>query len=188
MTTAGVASDPVVLFGLALTAGFAWYRRYRDAELQVEALERQSNAARLAALRMQLSPHTLFNLLNTIRGQIGWDPEAARQLVVQLSELLRKLLNAGEREFSLLADELQFVRLYLGLQHSRFPDRLHYSLPESVPALWMRHRARWEYGHATGFALQLIGLAALVTSVLVETPPAAPARQEREDLRAPRAA
>jgi hypothetical protein len=62
------------------------------------------------------------------------------------------------------------------------------SAPESVPALWMRHRARWEYGHATGFALQLIGLAALVTSVLVETPPAAPARQEREDLRAPRAA
>jgi hypothetical protein len=62
------------------------------------------------------------------------------------------------------------------------------SAPESVPALWMRHRARWEYGHATGFALQLIGLAALVTSVLVETPPAAPARRETEDLRAPRAA
>lgn len=124
-------------FGLALVSGFAWYRRYRDAELQVEALESQTNAARLSALRMQLSPHTLFNLLNTIRGQIGWDPQAAQQLVVQLSDLLRKLLNAGEREFSLLADELQFVRLYLSLQQSRFPDRLRISLPESVPALWV---------------------------------------------------
>lgn len=126
-------------FGLALITGFALYRRYRDAELQVEALERQSSAARLSALRMQLSPHTLFNLLNTIRGQIGWDPRAAQQMVVQLSDLLRKLLNAGEREFSLLVDELHFVRLYLTLQQSRFSDRLQVSLPpdESVPAAWV---------------------------------------------------
>lgn len=126
-------------FGLALLTGFALYRRYRDAELHVEALERQSNAARLSALRLQLSPHTLFNLLNTIRGQIGWDPRAAQQLVVQLSDLLRKLLSAGEREFSLLTDELQFARLYLGLQRSRFSDRLRISLPpeESVPAAWV---------------------------------------------------
>ena len=31
---------------------FALYQRYRDAELQVAALERQSNSARLSALRM----------------------------------------------------------------------------------------------------------------------------------------
>jgi hypothetical protein len=42
--------------------------------------------------------------------------------------------------------------------------------PESVPALWMRLRTRWEYGHAAGFAVQLLGLGALVTSVLVDTP------------------
>ena len=126
-------------FGLALVTGFAWYRRYRDAQVQMEALEGQTNAARLSALRMQLSPHTLFNLLNTIRGQISWDPKAAQQLVVQLSDLLRKLLSAGEREFSLLTDELQFVRLYLSLQQSRFPDRLRISLPadEAVPAAWV---------------------------------------------------
>lgn len=126
-------------FGLALITGFALYRRYRNTELQVEALERLSSAARLSALRLQLSPHTLFNLLNTIRGQIGWDPAAAQQLVVQLSDLLRRLLNAGEREFSLLGEELQFVRLYLGLQQSRFPHRLRIDLPApgSVPALWV---------------------------------------------------
>ena len=33
-------------FGLALITGFALYRRYRDAELYMEALERQSNADR----------------------------------------------------------------------------------------------------------------------------------------------
>lgn len=42
--------------------------------------------------------------------------------------------------------------------------------PAAVPALWMQLRGRWEYGHAAGFVLQLVGLAALIHSVLVEIP------------------
>ena len=126
-------------FGLAAINGFSWYQRYRDAELRVTALESDWHAARLAALRMQLSPHTLFNLLNTIHAQIAWDPELAQSMVIQLADLLRRLLNAGEREFSRLADELQFVRLYLELQMRRFPDRLSIALPDAagIPALWV---------------------------------------------------
>jgi hypothetical protein len=45
--------------------------------------------------------------------------------------------------------------------------------PGSVPGLWASLRARWEYGHAVGFALELLGFCALVVSVLVETPTAA---------------
>jgi len=126
-------------FGLALVTGFAFYKRYRDAEMRVTALEQQWSAARLAALRMQLSPHTLFNLLHTIRGQIAWDPKAAQAMVVQLADLLRRLLNAGERDFAPLASELQFVRLYLELQCRRFPDRLAMNLPDaaSLPHAWV---------------------------------------------------
>jgi hypothetical protein len=43
------------------------------------------------------------------------------------------------------------------------------SAPETVPALWMQLRKRWEYGHAGGFALQLVGFCAIVISVLAET-------------------
>src|SRR5579863_3112514 len=111
-------------FGLALITGFAFYQRLRDSQLRSAALERALTQAHLAALRMQLSPHTLFNLLHTIRGQITWDPPAAQAMVVQLGDLLRRLLNAGEREFTRLADELQFVTLYLELQQKRFADRL----------------------------------------------------------------
>lgn len=42
------------------------------------------------------------------------------------------------------------------------------SFPESVPALWMRWRDRWEYGHAAAFVFQLGGLGALVLSILQE--------------------
>jgi hypothetical protein len=42
--------------------------------------------------------------------------------------------------------------------------------PATVPAVWTRLRSRWEYGHAAGFIVQLVGLCALVLSVVVETP------------------
>ena len=120
-------------FALALVMGFAFYQRLRDAQLRSAALERALTAANLAALRMQLSPHTLFNLLHTIRGQISWDPAAAQSMIVQLGDLLRRLLTAGERDFSRLEEELQFVRSYLGLQQRRFADRLTVTVPPSAP-------------------------------------------------------
>ena len=126
-----VSFIPTYGFGLALVTGSSLYTRFRNLELQRSALEREWSAARLAALRMQLSPHTLFNLLHTIRGQIEWDPKSAQAMVVQLADLLRRLLNAGEHDFSRLSDELHFVRLYLELQQKRFADRLTITLPPS---------------------------------------------------------
>src|ERR1700675_775613 len=130
---------PTYGFGLALITGLALYTRFRNSELRLAALEREWSSARLAALRMQLSPHTLFNLLHTIRGYIEWDPKGAQAMVVQLADLLRRLLNAGERDFSRLADELQFAKLYLELQQRRFTDRLIVELPNpaEIPGVWV---------------------------------------------------
>ncbi len=126
-------------FALALVSGIAIYRRFKEAELRSKALENAWSDARLAALRMQLSPHTLFNLLHTIRGQIAWDPPSAQTMIVQLGDLLRRLLSAGERDFVLLRQELEFVQLYLELQRQRFADRLLLSLPDpaSAAAAWV---------------------------------------------------
>ena len=130
---------PAYGFGLGLITGLALYTRFRNSELRLAALEREWSAARLSALRMQLSPHTLFNLLHTIRGHIEWDPKGAQSMVVQLADLLRRLLNAGERDFSKLHDELQFVRLYLELQQRRFADRLTVDLAsgQEIPTVWV---------------------------------------------------
>jgi LytS/YehU family sensor histidine kinase len=126
-------------FGLALVTGAAFYKQYRDAQLRAEAFERQWSGARLAALRMQLSPHTLFNSLNLIKGQIAWNPTAAQKLLVQLADLLRRLLNAGNRDFARLREELELVGLYLELQQQRFSERLTIELPDraSTPDVWV---------------------------------------------------
>jgi hypothetical protein len=53
------------------------------------------------------------------------------------------------------------------------------SEPGSVPAMWTQLRARWEYGHATGFVIQLGGFCALLASILAETPGAPRERLRR---------
>ena len=60
-------------------------------------------------------------------------------MVVQLGDLLRRLLTAGEREFSRLGDELRFARLYLELQQKRFADRLTIWLADldGLPPVWV---------------------------------------------------
>jgi two-component system, LytTR family, sensor kinase len=126
-------------FGIVLVTGFAYYQRLRNAELRNSTLEQGWTNARLAALRMQLSPHTLFNLLHTIRGHINKEPQVARAMVVQLADLLRRLLSASQREFASLTEELTFVRLYLELQQQRFADRLTIVLPalQNHSDLWI---------------------------------------------------
>jgi Histidine kinase len=126
-------------FGIVFVTGFAYYQRLRNAEVRNSTLEQGWANARLAALRMQLSPHTLFNLLHTIRGHINKEPQVARAMVVQLADLLRRLLSASQREFASLPEELTFVRLYLELQQQRFAERLSIVLPavENHSDLWV---------------------------------------------------
>jgi len=126
-------------FGLALISGVATWRRYHELQLRNSELRRDWAGARLAALRTQLSPHTLFNVLHTIQARISGEPEVAQTLIASLGDLLRGLLQAGERDFTQLRDELQFVELYLGLQIGRFADRLkvHVQNGADVPAVWV---------------------------------------------------
>ena len=126
-------------FGLAFLTVVSTWRRYHVLRLRSSELQRDWAGARLAALRAQLSPHTLFNILHTIQARITGEPEVAESLIASLGDLLRGLLQAGERDYARLIDELEFVELYLGLQLGRFADRLtvHVQRGADLPAVWV---------------------------------------------------
>ena len=46
-----------------------------------------------------------------------------------------------------------------------------------VPADWTKYRANWEWGHATIAVVELLGFAALIWSVLADTPRSEPTPQ-----------
>jgi LytS/YehU family sensor histidine kinase len=45
-------------------------------------------------------------------------------MIVRLSELLRRTLDRGDVQEVPLREELEFLRIYLGIEQTRFPDRL----------------------------------------------------------------
>ncbi len=102
-----------------------YYRKYREREYQAAQLESQLVQAQLQSLRMQLHPHFLFNTLNGIVGLVrDQQNHAAVEMLVGLSELLRHALEHSAEQEVELSEELNFVKLYLHIQQTRFPDRL----------------------------------------------------------------
>jgi two-component system LytT family sensor kinase len=79
--------------------------------------------ARLDALRAQINPHFLFNILNTIASKSRTDPDEARQLLLRLSDFFRYAVRQ-EGQLAEFAQEYFFVRTYLSLEQARFGDRL----------------------------------------------------------------
>jgi LytS/YehU family sensor histidine kinase len=125
--------DELVIYLAVLAAGFArdYFLRYRAHAAESARLEAQLAEARLAALRMQLNPHFLFNTLHAVSALVERDPAGVRRLVARLSALLRHVLDSGARQEVTLAEELAFARDYLDIQRVRFQDRLR--VEEEVP-------------------------------------------------------
>jgi two-component system LytT family sensor kinase len=88
-------------------------------EMKLEEQRRLLLQARLDALTSQINPHFLFNTLNSVASLVRVDPDTARQLIVKLSSILRRLLSKHE-SYSPLVDELQLIDDYLGIEVVRF--------------------------------------------------------------------
>ncbi len=69
---------------------FAYYREYREREVEASLLEARLATAKLKALQMQLHPHFLFNTLHSISMLNLTDGDAANRVIVRLGELLRR--------------------------------------------------------------------------------------------------
>ena len=94
--------------------------------------------ARMEALQNQINPHFLFNTLNSVSSLVRFDPDTARELIIKLATILRRLLNSSE-SFVPLREEIEFIDNYLDIEVVRFGrDKLRVIKelePESVECL-----------------------------------------------------
>ena len=95
---------------------------------QNQATQLRLRQSEVNVLRSQTNPHFLFNTLNLLASEVGHDPANAKEIIYDLSDLLRDSMRAAEQEFLLLEEEVRLVKLYLTLQQKRFPDRLNYEI------------------------------------------------------------
>jgi two-component system LytT family sensor kinase len=104
--------------------GMGYYQQLREKETAAAQLEVQLANAKIAALRMQLNPHFLFNTMNSISSLMRSDIEAADSLLEQLSSLLRMTLERRDVQLIPLHDEIEFTETYLAMQDRRYTGRV----------------------------------------------------------------
>jgi two-component system LytT family sensor kinase len=82
--------------------------------------------ARLEALRSQLNPHFILNLLHSLAGIAGRDADRAAAMIERLGDLLRYVVRVQKEDADLVAfrDEWRFVLDYLDLESMRLRERL----------------------------------------------------------------
>lgn len=140
-----VPVDPVyigysMIEGLALFFGWSclsvaqiYSDEARDRERQLAAVREEALAAQMQALRYQVSPHFLFNTLNSVAGLIEEGAsDRANRMVLSLSDFLRATLMLDPVQDVRLADELALQEDYLLIERERFSDRM--DLRIEVPA------------------------------------------------------
>jgi LytS/YehU family sensor histidine kinase len=98
-----------------------------------ERLKRENLSIQLEGLKNQISPHFLFNSLNTLAAIIPEDPMQSVEFVHKLSHTYRYLLEQKDKNLVELSTELDFIQSYYFLQRIRFGDnlRLTIELPEA---------------------------------------------------------
>ena len=104
--------------------GFRYYEQSRAQELAAAHMETELANAQLQALNMQLHPHFLFNTLHAISTLVPDAPQAAQEMVVKLSDLLRATLSKIDQHEVALQQELELLDCYLTIEQARFGDRL----------------------------------------------------------------
>jgi hypothetical protein len=115
---------------VSVSSGLAlWRDLVRTREMQ-QQMSLEKVTAELAMLKLQISPHFLFNTLNNIRWLTGESAEVAEEAIIKLSQLLRYILYQAHQDRVPLEQEIIHLQNYIDLQKMRLVD------PDSVQFSW----------------------------------------------------
>jgi LytS/YehU family sensor histidine kinase len=95
----------------------------KDSEEKEEKLKSE-----LSFLRSQISPHFIFNVLNSIVYLIRTKSDRAENVTIELSNLIRYMLYESENKQVLLEKEIEYLKNYIELQKIRFGDDVNINL------------------------------------------------------------
>lgn len=110
-----------------------WYlKEQRNLQLQKENTESQ-----LQLLTARVHPRFLFNTLNNIYSKIQNESPEGSKMIMQLSDMLRYILNEGSKALVPLKKELTMIQDYINLEKIRYGNQLdlYVSLPKNADNL-----------------------------------------------------
>ena len=126
----------LLMVALGLSGIFAVYKIRTQQIIKAEELKSQFRQqlaeAETKALKAQMSPHFIFNSLNSInRYIIKAEPEKASLYLTKFSKLIRLILDNSNLKVISLDQEITALKLYMELEALRFNEKFTYSLTVS---------------------------------------------------------
>ncbi len=114
------------------------YLVYRWAVIKTrksEELKEQLALSQLTALRSQMNPHFIFNILNAVQGLIYSNQKSkASDYLGKFSDLMRRILDTSDKSEVTIEKEFETIELYVLLEKARFDNDFEYKIvfPENI--------------------------------------------------------
>ena len=129
-----------MLVAAALICSFKLFKYWHLKDKRNLELFKEKSEAQLQLLTAQVHPHFLFNTLNNIYSKAQEESPGGAKMIMELSHILRYVLDEGEHELVPLENELQMVTDYIHLEKMGYDDKLdlHLSLPSETADLYIK--------------------------------------------------
>src|SRR5882672_4465852 len=113
---------------------FYSYRYYARAHVERLRLERWQLELQFESLKSQISPHFLFNCLNTISSLLYKDVSLAEEFIRRMADTFQYVLTNHKRKFVSVKEEIEFVKAYYYLLQVRYEHhlKLEANLPKNL--------------------------------------------------------
>ena len=94
--------------------------------------QRDRLRSELALMKMQVSPHFLFNTLNNILALIDLQPNLAKKSIINLSSVFRTILYETQNDVITLAKEIDILKSYTMLENIKYNGKFGLQIEEDI--------------------------------------------------------
>jgi hypothetical protein len=100
-------------------------------EVEFKKLELENLEMELKAIKAQMNPHFIFNVMNTVDSLIGANQnEDARNAIRKFSALMRDTLQHSNNQFITLEEEIELLRNYIELEKLSLGQSFTYTITQ----------------------------------------------------------
>ena len=123
------------LFIFVVSASYCFFSEYQKNQQAQRETENERLKSELSFLRSQISPHFMFNLMNSLVSLNRKKSNLVEPVLLKMSDLLRYMLYEKDDKQISLENEVKYVQNYIDLQKIRFADYVEISFLTTQPLL-----------------------------------------------------
>jgi sensor histidine kinase YesM len=116
------------IFGIGGHSYVRVKKRLEQKIIENQKIKHLQTRSQLMALQSKINPHFLFNTLNTMLNLVYKSPGKVETMILNLSDIYRKVLRLPDNEGITIREEANIIREYLEIERIRMGSRLDFTL------------------------------------------------------------